>query len=460
MLNNSIFREYDIRGIAEKDLTDEVVELIGLAYGTKIIEAGLKNITIGRDCRKSSDRIFNSLARGILRTGVNITNLGIITSPVLYFSLYGLNVDGGIMITASHNPPDYNGFKAAIGKNVLSSEEIQNLKTKIETESFLISKTKGKISDYDIIKNYKEDILKNIKITRKLRIGVDSANTPVGLFAKDILSYAGCEVYELFAEPDGNFPNHHPDPSIEENLIDLRNLVKKEKLDLGIAFDGDADRLGVLDENGDLIYSDMILLILARAVIKELPGSKIIAEVKCSKNLFDEIRNCGGSPIMWKTGHSNIKRKIKEEKAPLAGELSGHIFFSDKHHGYDDALYAALRLIEVLSQSDSSISEMLTNIPKMYSTPEIRIDFPEHEKFEVINKLIEVIKQENDNSFDLITVDGIRLENSKGWALVRASNTQPALTIRLEADSEPNLKELVAYVSEKLKSVTSISINL
>ncbi len=460
MLNNSIFREYDIRGIAEKDLTDEVVELIGLAYGTKIIEVGLKNITIGRDCRKSSDRIFNSLARGILRTGVNITNLGIITSPVLYFSLYGLNVDGGIMITASHNPPDYNGFKAAIGKNVLSSEEIQNLKTKIETESFLISKTKGKISDYDIIKNYKEDILKNIKITRKLRIGVDSANTPVGLFAKDILSYAGCEVYELFAEPDGNFPNHHPDPSIEENLIDLRNLVKKEKLDLGIAFDGDADRLGVLDENGDLIYSDMILLILARAVIKELPGSKIIAEVKCSKNLFDEIRNCGGSPIMWKTGHSNIKRKIKEEKAPLAGELSGHIFFSDKHHGYDDALYAALRLIEVLSQSDSSISEMLTNIPKMYSTPEIRIDFPEHEKFEVINKLIKVIKEENDNSFDLITVDGIRLENSKGWALVRASNTQPALTIRFEADSEPNLKELVAYVSEKLKSVTSISINL
>ena len=459
-MNNSIFREYDIRGIAEKDLTDEVVELIGLAYGTKIIEVGLKNITIGRDCRKSSDRIFNSLARGILRTGVNITNLGIITSPVLYFSLYGLNVDGGIMITASHNPPDYNGFKAAIGKNVLSSEEIQNLKTKIETESFLISKTKGKISDYDIIKNYKEDILKNIKITRKLRIGVDSANTPVGLFAKDILSYAGCEVYELFAEPDGNFPNHHPDPSIEENLIDLRNLVKKEKLDLGIAFDGDADRLGVLDENGDLIYSDMILLILARAVIKELPGSKIIAEVKCSKNLFDEIRNCGGSPIMWKTGHSNIKRKIKEEKAPLAGELSGHIFFSDKHHGYDDALYAALRLIEVLSQSDSSISEMLTNIPKMYSTPEIRIDFPEHEKFEVINKLIEVIKEENDNSFDLITVDGIRLENSKGWALVRASNTQPALTIRFEADSEPNLKELVAYVSEKLKSVTSISINL
>lgn len=204
----------------------------------------------------------------------------------------------------------------------------------------------------------------------------------------------------------------------------------------------------------------MILLILARAVIKELPGSKIIAEVKCSKNLFDEIRNCGGSPIMWKTGHSNIKRKIKEEKAPLAGELSGHIFFSDKHHGYDDALYAALRLIEVLSQSDSSISEMLTNIPKMYSTPEIRIDFPEHEKFEVINKLIEVIKEENDNSFDLITVDGIRLENSKGWALVRASNTQPALTIRFEADSEPNLKELVAYVSEKLKSVTSISINL
>ncbi len=459
-MNNSIFREYDIRGIAEKDLTNEVVELIGLAYGTKIIESGLQNISIGRDCRKSSDRIFNSLAGAILKTGVNVINLGVITSPVLYFSLYGLDVDGGIMITASHNPPDYNGFKAAIGKNVLSSEEIQNLKIKIQSKSFIVAQEKGHISDFDIIEKYKEDILKNINISRKLRIGVDSANTPVGLFAKDILSSAGCEVYELFSEPDGNFPNHHPDPSIEENLLDLKDLVKRESLDLGIAFDGDADRLGVLDEEGNLIYSDMILLLLARSVIKEHPGSKIIAEVKCSKNLFDDIRNSGGTPIMWKTGHSNIKRKIKEEKAPLAGELSGHIFFSDNHHGYDDALYAALRLAEVLSQQNVSISHMLNNIPKMYSTPEIRIDFPEQQKFEVIKKLIEAIKKENDDSFDLITVDGIRLENSKGWALVRASNTQPALTIRFEANSEPNLQALIAYVSEKLQSVTSIEINL
>jgi len=449
-VNNSIFREYDIRGIADEDLTNEVVEMIGLAFGSTIIDNGLEKISIGRDCRKSSNRIFDALSKGIIKTGVNVINLGLITSPVLYFSLYGLDVDGGIMITASHNPSDYNGFKAAIGKDVLSSTEIQELQVRIREKNFIISKKKGKIIDFDIHKKYKNDIIKNIKIARELRIGVDCANTPVGIFAKDILTSVGCEVFELFPEPDGNFPNHHPDPSVEENLRDLVSLVKSKKLDLGIAFDGDADRLGVVDENGVLIYSDMILLLLARSVIKENPGAKIIGEVKCSKNLFDDIRKSGGVPIMWKTGHSNIKRKIKEENAPLAGELSGHMFFSDKHHGYDDALYAALRLIEIVSKQKNSISSMLGGIPKMYSTPEIRLEFPENEKFVIIKKLIESIKNDNPHSYDLITVDGIRLENSSGWALVRASNTQPALTIRFEADSEKNLAMIRNYVSEKL----------
>jgi len=455
-LNNSIFREYDIRGIAGKDLNHEVVEMIGLSFGSMIIENGLKKISIGRDCRKSSDWIFDSLSKGIIRTGVDIIDLGLVTTPVLYFSLYGLDVDGGIMITASHNPPNYNGFKAAIGKDVLSSKQIQDLKDKIIGRSFRISETKGQIVKFDIYELYMADIVKNIKISRKLRVGVDCANTPVGLFAKDVLTSAGCEVFELFPEPDGNFPNHHPDPSVEDNLRDLINLVKEEKLDIGIAFDGDADRLGVINEKGVLIYSDMILLLLARSVVKENPGAKIIGEVKCSKNLFDDIRRNGGIPIMWKTGHSNIKRKIKEEKAPLAGELSGHIFFSDRHHGYDDALYAALRLIEIISNQKDSISNMLKDIPKMYSTPEIRIDFAENEKFVIVDKLIQSIKDENLGLYNLVTVDGIRLENSSGWALVRASNTQPALTIRFEAESEEKLKDMKNYISKKLTSITGV----
>ena len=455
-MNNSIFREYDIRGIAGKDLNHEVVEMIGLSFGSMIIENGLKKISIGRDCRKSSDWIFDSLSKGIIRTGVDIIDLGLVTTPVLYFSLYGLDVDGGIMITASHNPPNYNGFKAAIGKDVLSSKQIQDLKDKIIGRSFRISETKGQIVKFDIYELYMADIVKNIKISRKLRVGVDCANTPVGLFAKDVLTSAGCEVFELFPEPDGNFPNHHPDPSVEDNLRDLINLVKEEKLDIGIAFDGDADRLGVINEKGVLIYADMILLLLARSVVKENPGAKIIGEVKCSKNLFDDIRRNGGIPIMWKTGHSNIKRKIKEEKAPLAGELSGHIFFSDRHHGYDDALYAALRLIEIISNQKDSISNMLKDIPKMYSTPEIRIDFADNEKFVIVDKLIQSIKDENLGLYNLVTVDGIRLENSSGWALVRASNTQPALTIRFEAESEEKLKDMKNYISKKLTSITGV----
>ena len=267
--------------------------------------------------------------------------------------------------------------------------------------------------------------------------------------------FRSCEVYELFPEPDGDFPNHHPDPSVKENLVDLINLVRKESLDLGISFDGDADRIGIVDEKGDFIYSDMVLLLLARAVLAERPGSKIIGEVKCSKNLFDDIHNNGGLPIMWKTGHSNIKRKIKEESAPLAGELSGHIFFADKHHGFDDALYAALRFIEVVSSQSKALSSMLSNVPKMYSTPEIRIDFPEKEKFQFIEEFKELMRKDIDKEAKVITVDGIRVETANGWALVRASNTQPALTIRFEADSELNLNTLKKEIEKKLREVSS-----
>ena len=454
-MNNSIFREYDIRGIADSDLSDEVVGNIGFSFASMLIENGLSTISIGRDCRKSSERIFQVLSEALLKSGINVVDLGMITTPVLYFSLYGLKVDGGIMITASHNPSDYNGFKAAIGKNVLSSEQIQDLKERILVGKYVSLEVRGSLNEFDIIQDYKEDILKSINIKRRIRVGVDCANTPIGLFAKDILVSAGCEVYELFPEPDGDFPNHHPDPSVKENLVDLINLVRKESLDLGISFDGDADRIGIVDEKGDFIYSDMVLLLLARAVLAERPGSKIIGEVKCSKNLFDDIHNNGGLPIMWKTGHSNIKRKIKEESAPLAGELSGHIFFADKHHGFDDALYAALRFIEVVSSQSKALSSMLSNVPKMYSTPEIRIDFPEKEKFQFIEEFKELMRKDIDKEAKVITVDGIRVETANGWALVRASNTQPALTIRFEADSELNLNTLKKEIEKKLREVSS-----
>lgn len=453
-MNSSIFREYDIRGIAEDDLKDNVVEDIGLAIGTIYAKKGIRKISLGRDCRKSSRRIFDTLSSSIIRTGVSIVDLGLITTPVLYFSLYGLDVDGGIMITASHNPSDYNGFKAAIGKNVLSPDEIQEIKRIIEKRSFVIKNNHGKIEELDLIENYKKDILKSISLKRKLRIGVDCANTPIGLFAKDIMTSAGCEVYDLFTEPDGDFPNHHPDPSVEENLKDLVDLVRKKELDFGISFDGDADRIGVVDENGAFIYSDMVLLLLAKSVLKENPGAKIIGEVKCSKNLFDGIKESGGVPIMWRTGHSNIKRKVKEESAPLAGELSGHIFFADKHHGFDDALYAALRLAEVLSNHDGNFSSMLKEIPKMFSTPEIRIDFPEKEKFKFIEEFTESLINNSIDSHKVVTVDGVRVETQEGWALVRASNTQPALTIRFEAISEQSLQEIKDYIQKEINKVT------
>ena len=453
-MNSSIFREYDIRGIADLDLKDEVVSDIGLAMGTMFKEKGVKTISLGRDCRISSDRIFNTLSSSITKTGINIIDLGMITTPVLYFSLYGLDVDGGIMITASHNPSDYNGFKAAIGKNVLSAKQIQDIEKIIKNKIFSYDKKKGFIKQLNLIDDYKNDILKSIALNKKVKVGVDCANTPIGVFAKDIMSSAGCEVYELFPEPDGTFPNHHPDPSVEENLKDLSSLVKEKNLDFGVSFDGDADRIGVVDEKGNFIYSDMVLLLLARSVLASNPGAKIIGEVKCSKNLFEDITRNGGVPIMWRTGHSNIKRKVKEELAPLAGELSGHIFFADKHHGFDDALYAALRLAEVLSFHQGSFSSMLKNIPEMHSTPEMRIDFPEEEKFEFIKKFSKSMHDTSDSTVNLVTVDGIRIETKNGWALVRASNTQPALTIRFEADSKQSLNKLINFVQDQINKVT------
>lgn len=452
-MNEKIFREYDIRGIAENDLNDYSVMQISLAFGTLALRQNVKKIAIGRDCRLSSTRIFNIFSNGIRSLGINVIDLGIITTPILYYSLFNLDIDGGVMITASHNPPEYNGFKAAIGIEVLSSDQIQELKNIILANDFYPTDKAGKLTTNNIINRYTEDLIKNINISRKIKVGVDCANTPVGLFARKVFESVGCETFPLFENPDGTFPNHHPDPSVEENLAPLKNLVISKKLDLGVSFDGDADRIGIIDNEGNLVYSDIVLAILAKSILLDLPNSKIIGEVKCSKVLFDEIRKNGGVPLMWKTGHSNIKRKIKEEKAPLAGELSGHIFFSDKHYGYDDAIYAALRFIEILSNNNKKLSIILDDIPKMFSTPEIRLDFPEDRKFQIIDDLADELKKLK-LEYSLISIDGIRIENSNSWGLVRASNTQPALSMRFESNSEKSLEKIKNEVLDLLEKVS------
>ena len=448
-MNENIFREYDIRGIADTDLTDEYVGNIASAFATYSNKFNVKKICVGRDCRLSSERIFNALTDKLIDYGISIIDIGVVTTPVLYFSLFTMDVDGGIMITASHNPSDYNGFKASIGKNVLSSDEIQELKILIRKKDYIIPSLKGSMERVHMIDDYIDDLNKKITISKKIRVGIDCANTPIGLFVKKVFTKLGCESHILFEEPDGNFPNHHPDPSIESNLSFLKDLVLEKKLDIGIAFDGDGDRLGVVDNEGNFISPDIILLILAKSILLSNPKAKIIGEVKCTKVLFDEIQKSGGIPIMWKTGHSKIKEKIKEENALLAGELSGHIFFKDKHYGYDDALYAALRLIEIISASNKKLSDFLSEIPSVITTPEFRIEFEEDKKFIAVEKIIKEF-QSDLRDYKISKIDGMRLENECGWALIRASNTQPALTMRFESNTEENLNILQKYVKDKI----------
>ena len=448
-MNENIFREYDIRGIADTDLTDEYVGNIASAFATYSNKFNVKKICVGRDCRLSSERIFNALTDKLIDYGISIIDIGVVTTPVLYFSLFTMDVDGGIMITASHNPSDYNGFKASIGKNVLSSDEIQELKILIRKKDYIIPSLKGSMERVHMIDDYIDDLNKKITISKKIRVGIDCANTPIGLFVKKVFTKLGCESHILFEEPDGNFPNHHPDPSIESNLSFLKDLVLEKKLDIGIAFDGDGDRLGVVDNEGNFISPDIILLILAKSILLSNPKAKIIGEVKCTKVLFDEIQKSGGIPIMWKTGHSKIKEKIKEENALLAGELSGHIFFKDKHYGYDDALYAALRLIEIISASNKKLSDFLSEIPSVITTPEFRIEFEEDKKFIAVEKIIKEF-QSDLRDYKISEIDGMRLENECGWALIRASNTQPALTMRFESNTLENLNILQEYVKDKI----------
>ena len=442
-INAEIFRQYDIRGVVDKDLTLETVELLGKGIGTYFRTNDRKEVALGRDCRLSSPRFSEALSKGLLSTGCRITDLGIIPTPLLYFTMYTKNMEAGVIITGSHNPPDYNGFKMMAGKETLYGEAIQYILKIIQDEEF-VEEEESSVKKYDIILEYQDYILQNIKLEKKLKVIVDAGNGTAGVVAVPIFQKLGCEVIPLYCEMDGTFPNHHPDPTLPEALEDLIQKVKETEADLGIAYDGDGDRIGVIDDKGHIIWGDMLMVLFSRDILPSNPGAPVISEVKASKVLYDEIEKLGGRPIMWKTGHSLIKKKIKEEKALLAGEMSGHIFFADRFFGFDDAIYTSARLLELLSRSDKKISEMFSDLPQTFNTPEIRIYASDEVKF----KIVEDVKKELAQKYPVIDVDGVRAIFPTGWGLVRASNTQEALVLRFEADTEEALKAIQDEVKQ------------
>ncbi|MEW6376760.1 MAG: phosphomannomutase/phosphoglucomutase [Thermodesulfobacteriota bacterium] len=448
-INPQIFREYDIRGVVDKDLTPEIVRKLGQGFGTHMIHSGRKELVVGRDGRLSSKAFCDVLIEGLLSTGCTLVDIGLCPTPVYYFSLFNLKKDGGMMVTGSHNPPEFNGFKVSVGKSTIFGEEIQNLRRLIERGEF--STGRGNLSKEESIHPYQQYIKKNIRLEKKMRVAIDAGNGTAGVVAAPLLRELGCEVEELYCEIDGRFPNHFPDPTISGNLKDLTDRVKKTCADVGIGYDGDGDRIGVVDDMGNIIWGDQLMILFSREILKSKKGATFVGEVKCSQNLFNDIEKHGGKAIMWRTGHSLIKEKMREEKAVLGGEMSGHIFFADRYFGYDDAIYASCRLIELLSKTDKKLSKLLEDIPKTFITPEIRVDCPDEIKFKVVEKVKEELRKDH----PVIDVDGVRAQFGDGWGLVRASNTQPALVLRFEALSEGRLNEIKHLVEEMVRSATT-----
>lgn len=445
-MNTNIFREYDIRGIVGEHLTSETVTVLAKAIGTYFARNGAKRIAIGFDARQSSPVFRDLLIKGFNQCGIDCFDIGRVPTPVLYFTVFTQNVDGGVMITGSHNPPNHNGFKICLGKSTIFGSQIQEIKDLAINLDF--ESGNGTSETLEILAEYEREIASRITLgNRKLKVIMDGGNGMGGVTAVPVYEKLGIDLIKLFTEPDSNFPNHHPDPTVAENLQDMIREVTANKADLGIAFDGDGDRIGVVDENGRIIWGDELMILLSREVLLENPKATIIAEVKCSNSLYAEIEKLGGKAIMCKAGHSIIKAKMKETKALLAGEMSGHIFFADKFYGFDDACYVGLRLLEILSKTDKTLSELLSDIPQTFSTPELRVDCSDETKFEVVRKIADYFKQTN----GVITIDGARIVFENGWGLVRASNTQAILVLRFEADSEKNLQKIQSAVEAKVK---------
>lgn len=445
---HSIFKAYDIRGIIDETLTADIAHKIGQAVGSEVIANGGDSIVIGRDGRLSGPMLAEALSNGLRAAGVNVVDIGVAPSPVVYYSSYSKDIPSCIAITGSHNPPNYNGFKMVVDGTTLSAERIQELKQRILDNNF--STGSGTYTKQEIIEDYVSRIVSDVKPTRRMKIVIDSGNGVAGATAPQVFKQLGCEVVELFSEVDGTFPNHHPDPSQIENLQDLITAVQKHDAELGLAFDGDGDRLGVITPKGEIVWPDRQMILFARDILSRNPGSEVIYDVKCSRNLPAEIEAAGGKATMWRTGHSFIKAKLKETEASIAGEMSGHIFFKERWFGFDDGVYAGARLIELLSKLDETPQEVFDALPNSINTPELRIEFNEGEHYAFMDKLKQTAKFDNAS---VSKIDGLRVDYSDGFGLIRPSNTTPILVLRFEADSEAAIARIKADFKQVIHQV-------
>ncbi len=449
-MNPHVFRQYDIRGHAERDFDDAFVLDLGRSLGTFFSMRSLRRIGVGRDCRLSSPRLRDRLCEGLTQSGIDVVDIGIGPTPLLYFAVHHFDLDGGVQITGSHNPPDENGFKMMVGKDSLYGDDILELRSVMETREF-VDAAPGNTELIDPNPAYVEHAARGIALGRHdIRFAIDAGNGAGGPLALATMKAVGLQPLALLCEMDGTFPVHHADPTDPGTLEMLRNEVRERGLEIGFAYDGDADRVGVIDARGEVIWGDKLMILLSRALLERHPGATIIGEVKCSQTMYDDIAAHGGNGILWKTGHSLIKTKMKEEQALLAGEMSGHIFFADRYYGFDDAIYATLRILEIISNSAVPLHEMLADVPETFATPEIRVECDDAAKFGLVERVVEHYRP----THRLVDIDGARIQFPGGWALVRASNTQPVLVLRFEADSESQLKALrdeVESVLERLR---------
>jgi phosphomannomutase/phosphoglucomutase len=437
-MNPLIFREYDIRGVADRDMDSTLVRDIGRAFGTFLARKQRRRIALGRDCRLSSDRLYDALLSGLLETGIDVVDQGVGPTPLLYFGVFHQDLDGGVQITGSHNPPQENGFKLMCGKQTLAGDEIRELRQMVGSRDFDLPGG-GRVETFDPIPAYCGYMHGNVRLARTdLRFAVDAGNGAGGPLALAAMRAVGLSPQAMYCEMDGRFPNHHPDPSETKNVTELIERVQSHGLELGLAYDGDADRLGVIDERGQIIWGDKLMILFSREILLRHPGAAILGEVKCSQTLYDDIALHGGRPIVWKTGHSLIKKKMKEEHALLAGEMSGHLFFADRYFGYDDAIYASMRILEIVAQAKQPLSQLLADVPATHATPEIRVDCADDVKFDVVSRVLDRFRR----SHEVLDIDGARIRFDGGWGLVRASNTQPALVLRFEADSPTRLQAI------------------
>ncbi|MDD3282308.1 MAG: phosphomannomutase/phosphoglucomutase [Candidatus Cloacimonetes bacterium] len=446
MIKSEVFRQYDIRGVVDEQLNDESYYLIGKGFGSMLRQKGLRSIVIGGDARHSTRSFMDSFIKGALETGCDVTDIGLVATPLLYFAIWKLKQDGGAMITASHNPSQYNGCKLNLGLSSVYAESLQELLKLIQTEKF--EQGEGKLINADISNDYIQYIEDNIHIERPVKVIVDGGNGMGGPYLPEILRRKGCEVIEMYCEPDGDFPNHHPDPTVEKNMTDLSRAVVEAEYELGIGLDGDADRIGVVDENGKMLFGDQILNILARDYLAQNKGKTIIADVKCSKNLYDDIEARGGKAIMYKTGHANIKMYMKEIGVEFAGEMSGHVFLKDRYLGFDDAIYVSCRFVEIVAKTALPVSKYLADQPKMYNTPELHTKCEDNRKFEVVAKVCNEFKE---GGYKVNDIDGARITFDDGWGLIRASNTTPVLVTRYEATTEERMNEVRTLIENVIK---------